>query len=199
MGPAPADPLGRLRLDRREHDSHPGCQPGGSLLACLRAGGGRGDAGRSAGAGGLTGAPVLASPGRRLGAAGHAAVRPAAAGLPAPAFALGQTGRLRPARFAAPPGVSPGVAVTNRDRVKLLFGPYQAPALRQGDRAFCLLRDCDVVITSWSSGRIPWPRCRPVDGYHGGGWGLLLDEELARAVRHESAAAVCHWWGASPG
>jgi hypothetical protein len=26
---------------------------------------------------------------------------------------------------------------------------------------------------------------------------LLLDEELARAVRHESAAAVMHWWGAS--
>jgi hypothetical protein len=86
-----------------------------------------------------------------------------------------------------------------RDRVQLLFGPYTAPPLRRGDRASCLLRDCDVVITSWSSGRIPWPRCRPVDGYRGGGWGLLLDEELARAVRHESAAAVGHWWGASPG
>jgi hypothetical protein len=89
--------------------------------------------------------------------------------------------------------------VTDRDRGKLLFGPYQAPALRRGDRAFCLLRDCDVVVTSWSAGRIPWPRCRPVDGYRGGGWGLLLDDELARAVRHESAAAVMYWWGVSPG
>jgi hypothetical protein len=26
---------------------------------------------------------------------------------------------------------------------------------------------------------------------------LLLNDELARAVRTESAAAVCHWWGAS--
>jgi hypothetical protein len=86
--------------------------------------------------------------------------------------------------------------MTDRDRVKLLFGPYQAPALRRGDRAFCLLRDCTVVVTSWSSDRIPWPRCRALDGT-GGGSGLLLDEELARAVRHESAAAVMYWWGAS--
>ena len=85
-----------------------------------------------------------------------------------------------------------------RDRVKLLFGPYKAPALRRGDRATCLLRDCTVVITSWSSARIPWPRCRALDGT-GGGSGLLLDEELARAVRHESAAAVMYWWGASKG
>jgi hypothetical protein len=88
--------------------------------------------------------------------------------------------------------------MTDRDRVKLLFGPYQAPALRRGDRATCLLRDCTVVVTSWSSARIPWPRCRSLDNYRGGGSGLLLDEELARAVRHESAAAVMYWWGASP-
>jgi hypothetical protein len=82
------------------------------------------------------------------------------------------------------------------DRVKLLFGPYKPPSLRRGDRAFCLLRDCTVVVTGWSSARIPWPRCRALDGT-GGGSGLLLDEELARAVRHESAAAVMYWWGAS--
>jgi hypothetical protein len=88
--------------------------------------------------------------------------------------------------------------VTDRDRVKLLFGPYQAPPLRRGDRATCLLRDGTVVITSWTDARIPWPRCRALDGT-GGGSGLLLDEELARAVRHESAAAVMYRWGASPG
>src|SRR5207249_3511763 len=78
--------------------------------------------------------------------------------------------------------------------VKLLFGPYKAPPLRRGDRAFCLFRDCAVVVTGWSDAPIPWPRCRrlmpPVQGY-----GLLIDDELARAVRHESAAAVAHWWG----
>src|SRR5262245_47917308 len=84
------------------------------------------------------------------------------------------------------------------DRVKLLFGSYLAPPLKRGDRAFCLFRDCTVVVTSWTDARIPWPRCRPLDNPLGGS-GLLVDEELARAVRHESAAAVCYWSRASEG
>jgi hypothetical protein len=36
------------------------------------------------------------------------------------------------------------------NRVQLLAGPYPYPPLRKGYRAFCLYRDCDVVITSWS-------------------------------------------------
>jgi hypothetical protein len=82
------------------------------------------------------------------------------------------------------------------DKVRLLFGPYTPPALRQGDRAICLYRDCDVVITSWSEGRISWPRCRTLDS-RGHGSGILVDAELARAVRSGSAAAVMYWWGAS--
>jgi hypothetical protein len=88
--------------------------------------------------------------------------------------------------------------VTDHDRVRLLHGPYAPPPLRKGDRAHCLLRDCTVVITSWTAARIPWPRCRALDG-PGGGSGILLGEELARAVRQESAAAVCQWWGVSEG
>lgn len=75
------------------------------------------------------------------------------------------------------------------DRTRLLHGPYRAPRLRVGDRAACLLRDCTVVVTGWSSAPISWPRCRALDS-RGGGSGPLLDEELARAVRLESAAAV---------
>jgi hypothetical protein len=88
--------------------------------------------------------------------------------------------------------------VTDRDRVKLLFGPYKAPPLKRCDRATCLFRDAEVVVTGWTDAPIPWPRCRTLDGA-GGGSGLLVDEELARAVRHVSAAAVRHWWGAARG
>src|SRR5262245_33850281 len=80
---------------------------------------------------------------------------------------------------------------------RLLAGPY-TPPLRRGERTTCLYRDADVTVTSWTSAPIPWPRCcRP--GTHGGGSGLLVTEELARAVRSESAAAVCYWWGVSEG
>jgi hypothetical protein len=53
--------------------------------------------------------------------------------------------------------------MTDRERVKLLFGSYQAPPLKRGDRAVCPFRACAVVITSWTDARIPWPRCRALD------------------------------------
>src|SRR5262249_50616664 len=70
---------------------------------------------------------------------------------------------------------------------RLLVGPYHPPSLRRGDRTFCLFRDADVTVTSWTSAPIPWPRCcRP--GTHGGGSGLRVTGDLARVVRTESAA-----------
>jgi hypothetical protein len=79
------------------------------------------------------------------------------------------------------------------DNCKLLFGPYEPPPLAKGDRATCFYRDTAVVITSWSDSRLSWPRCRALG--HRGGSGLLVEEELARAVRSESAAAIMFWWG----
>jgi hypothetical protein len=76
----------------------------------------------------------------------------------------------------------------------LWHGRYRPPTLRRGDRATCLYRDADVIVIGWSDARISWPRCRRPDT-HGGGSGLLIDEELARAVRCESVKAICHWWG----
>jgi hypothetical protein len=87
--------------------------------------------------------------------------------------------------------------MNHRDRIKLLFGPYQAPRLCKGDKASCLYRDRDVKVIGWTSARIPWPLCRAIGAR--GGWGLLVDEELARAIRQESAAAVAYWWGVNVG
>ncbi len=82
------------------------------------------------------------------------------------------------------------------EKCRLLHGPYQPPGLQRGDRATCHLRG-DVRITSWADARISWPRCQVLKGR--GGCGLLLDDELARAVRTESAAAVMYWWGFTEG
>jgi hypothetical protein len=83
-----------------------------------------------------------------------------------------------------------------RDRVALLHGPYHAPALRKGDRASCLYRDCEVVVTSWTDAPIPWPRCRSVE-YKRSRPALLVDDELVRAIQHESAVALGFWWRVS--
>jgi hypothetical protein len=81
------------------------------------------------------------------------------------------------------------------ENVKLLHGPYRCPRVRRGDRATCLYRDKDVIIIGLSAAPIPWPLCKPIGRGHPG---LLVEEELARAVRFESALALRYWWGASP-
>jgi hypothetical protein len=88
--------------------------------------------------------------------------------------------------------------MTDPDKIKLLFGPYKPPPLKVGDRAFCLFRDAEVVIYDWSLAPIPWPLCY-IPGKRSGGKGLLVEEELARAIRHESSLAIQQWWGVSRG
>jgi hypothetical protein len=82
------------------------------------------------------------------------------------------------------------------DPHQLHHGPYNPPAVRRGDRATCLYRDADLIVTGWSDARISWPRCRRL-GSRGGGLGLLVHEELARAVRLELSTAIQYWWGVS--
>jgi hypothetical protein len=80
------------------------------------------------------------------------------------------------------------------DKTKLLFGPYQPPTLKVGDRVFCLYRDAEVVVYDWSLAPVPWPLCYQAD-QRGAGKGLLVEGELARAIRHESVIAIQYWWG----
>lgn len=77
-----------------------------------------------------------------------------------------------------------------------LIGRYSAPAVKRGDRVTCLFRDCLCVVTSMSGAPIPWPRVRALGG-NGSGSGLLVNDELARAVRAESAVALKYHFGAS--
>ena len=81
------------------------------------------------------------------------------------------------------------------EKIKLLFGTYQQPALRRDDLAHCLVRDAVVLITTWSNARFSWPRGYVASGKVGCGVGLFVDEELARAIQCESALAVSYWWG----
>lgn len=82
--------------------------------------------------------------------------------------------------------------------MKLLFGSYTAPRLRRGHRATWLNHDTTVIIIGWTDARICWPRCQPIDRRLGLPTSLL-DEELTRAVRHESAAPIRFCWGVGEG
>ena len=83
-----------------------------------------------------------------------------------------------------------------RSKAHPLRGTYTAPQVRRGDRVDCLVRDRTVVVVDWSDAPFPWPRGYTPSGWGGGGGaGLVVTEELARALRQESAQAFGYWWG----
>lgn len=81
------------------------------------------------------------------------------------------------------------------DPYRLLHGPYAVPTLTEADTTTCLYRQRTVRITRWSDTPIAWPL--GIDVTTGGRPSPVVDEELARAIRHERPRTVCHWWGVS--
>ncbi|MEN5117489.1 hypothetical protein ABE488_09170 [Luteimonas sp. TWI662] len=71
----------------------------------------------------------------------------------------------------------------------LIAGPYQPPACHVGDWLDDEIEG-RTEVGGWTDAPLPWPRRRKA-----GRPSLILTAELARAVRTESVAAVCHWWG----
>jgi hypothetical protein len=77
----------------------------------------------------------------------------------------------------------------NSERFRLHFRPYRTPRFRVGQKLQCEVLG-EVTIYRISSARIPWPV--------GPRRSLVVFGALARALRRESALAICHWWGVAP-
>jgi hypothetical protein len=75
-----------------------------------------------------------------------------------------------------------------------LIGTYKTPRFRLGSTAFCEVRG-EVIITGLSASPIPWPIGKRPGGR---ARALVVFGGLADAVKRESAAAVCHFWGITP-
>jgi hypothetical protein len=77
------------------------------------------------------------------------------------------------------------------ERFKLRFGPYRTPRFRYGSVVRCAMRG-EVIIVGLTKGKIPWPLARKPGT---GARGPVVYRDLAKALRQESAVAICHWWG----
>lgn len=77
--------------------------------------------------------------------------------------------------------------ITEKERTKLLFGPYEPPRCKRGSFLTCVLRG-KVKVGGYSDAEIPWPVVWKTKS-------LILCGDLMEAVRRESAWGVMHHWG----
>ena len=84
--------------------------------------------------------------------------------------------------------------IITMQKVRLLGEPYLPPACRVDSVLYDVARDEYYKVGGWTDGRISWPRRKK-----NGTPSLICTEELARALRTESAMAITYWWGMSQG
>lgn len=77
--------------------------------------------------------------------------------------------------------------LTERERFKLRFGPYEPPRTAPGEVIKCF-RFGRVRVGKISHGRMPWPVIAKSTA-------LILCGDLVRAIRQEAAQAVAFHWG----
>lgn len=80
--------------------------------------------------------------------------------------------------------------MTDSERFKLLYGPYEVPKFRVGDKLLCEYRDREVKVSGITDARIPWPCARGP-----GPQGPIVCGSLISAIRSEAVIAVAHHWG----
>jgi hypothetical protein len=77
---------------------------------------------------------------------------------------------------------------------KLIAGPYAPTELQSGTVVTCLIRG-QMEVCGMSDAPIRWPLGRRPGTQREGR--VIVTEDLARAIRTESATAVGQWWGLS--
>lgn len=75
---------------------------------------------------------------------------------------------------------------------KLIDGPYNPPRCRVGDWLDDEV-DGRLEVGGWTDAPIPWPRRKKA-----GKVSLILCGDLVRAIKTESAEAICYYWGVGP-
>ena len=80
--------------------------------------------------------------------------------------------------------------VIDSERYKLLYGPYEVPKCRLGDKLVCEYRDREVTVKGMTDARIQWPCARRSVRRS-----PIVCGDLVRAIRTESEMAVAYHWG----
>ena len=76
------------------------------------------------------------------------------------------------------------------ERFKLLYGPYEVPKCKLGEKLLCEYRDREVTVKGMTDGLIQWPST-----FRGKRRSPIVCGDLVRAIRTESEMAVAHHWG----